>query len=198
MPEPIEIVDRRIRRTVELTHPIEEEYMGEVFLTESKKAHTFELTIERGKEPVPLRGYSVQAFFIAPNRVTHTIDGSVDENTAILTLPKVCYDLEGEYRISIMIVNTDRITPVFHGVGNIHLSTTTNQAAPVTPLPSLTELRGEIAAMRAAAAEANAAAEKSVRYDSDQHLTDAEKLRARNNIDALSVRVDNGLLLFDE
>lgn len=198
MPEPIEIVDRRIRRTVELTQPIEEEYLGEVFLTESKEAHTFELTIERGKEPVPLRGYSVQAFFIAPNRVTHSLDGTVNENVALLTLPKVCYDLEGEFRVTIMIVNVDRITPVFHGVGNIRLATTTNQAAPVNPLPSLAELRGEISAMRAAAAEANAAAEKSVRYDTDLHLTEAEKLTARNNIDALSVRVENGLLLFDE
>ena len=198
MPEPIEIVDRLIRRTIELTKPIEEEYLGEVFLTESKEAHTFELTIERKKEPVPLRGYSVQALFIAPNRVTLTLDGTYEENVAFLTLPKACYELEGEFTVSIIIFNTDRITPVFYGRGDIRLSTTSEQAAPFTPLPSLTEIRGELAAMRAAAAEANAAAEHAVRYDSDQHLTEAEKLRARNNIGTLSVRVENGLLLFDE
>lgn len=198
MPEPIEIVDRRIRRTIELTKPVEEEYLGEVFLTESKKAHTFELTIERRKEPVPLRGYSVQALFITPNRVTLTVDGTYEGNVALLTLPKACYELEGEFVVSIMIFNTDRITPVFYGKGDIRLSTTSNQASPITPLPSLTELIAEMNAMHEAAAEARAAAEQSVRYDSDQHLTDAEKLRARNNIGALSVRVENGLLLFDE
>ena len=189
MPDPIESIDRRIRRTVELTKRIEEEYLGELFATGEKKGHTFEISLYRDGNPVSLSGYSVEAEFIRPDKLTLIVQGAVSSsasNTAVVSLDKECYDIEGEFTVSITVFNNNVIKTVYHAKGSVVVRMTNRQGSSTVLVPDLTDIRGEINAMREAAAMAQTVINKSVRFDTDQDLTDQEKEQARENIAALS------------
>ena len=80
--------------------------------------------------------------------------------------------------------------------GTMEITETGNVIQPGTPIPDLPQRLAAIDDMEAATAAANAAASKSVRYDTTQSLTDAEKTTARINIGAAKIYAEGtGLMI---
>lgn len=127
---------------------------------------------------------------------TVPLTGTIAGNQAYVELDNACYQVEGDITVHVKWVSGALETTLISFYGTMEITETGNVIQPGTPIPDLPQLLAAIDDMEAATAAANAAASKSVRYDTTQSLTDAEKAVARKNIDAVKIEVqDTGLLI---
>lgn len=115
---------------------------------------------------------------------TVPLTGTISGNQAYVTLDQTCCAIDGPIQVAVAWVSGTNITTLVVAYGTVVNTITGNTVQPSTPIPDLTQLLAEIDHMRTATADAEAAASKSVRYDTTQELTAAQQLTARNNISA--------------
>lgn len=115
---------------------------------------------------------------------TVPLTGYVEGNAAYVVLDQPSCAIPGPIQVAVNSVVGENITTLLVAYGTVIQTDTRNYVEPGTPIPDITELLAEIDNMREATAEAEAAATKSVRYDTAQSLTGAQKGTARGNIDA--------------
>lgn len=117
---------------------------------------------------------------------TVQLTGTISGNTAYVVLDQQCCAIEGPIQVAVCWVSSSNVTTLVIAYGTVVSTQTGNAIQPSTPIPDLTELLAQIDAMEQATAAANAAASKSVRYDTTQSLTEAQKATAIGNISAAS------------
>ena len=115
---------------------------------------------------------------------TVPLTGTIAGNQAYVELDNACYQVEGQITVHVKWVYVTLETTLISFYGTVEITETGVVIQPSTPIPDLAQLMAQIAAMQEATAAANAAASKSVRYDTAQNLTDYEKYTGRGNIDA--------------
>lgn len=145
-----------------------------------------------GGQPVALGGQCVGKV-VRADGLTVPLAGTIDGNQAYVVLDQQSCAVEGQVQVAVAWVSGTNVTTLVIAYGTIVNTITGTIIQPSTPIPDLTQLLAEIENMRQATAAANAAAEKSVRYDTAQTLTDAQKNQARENIDAASEGDVDGL-----
>lgn len=133
--------------------------------------------------PVNLGG-ACTGLVMRADGTTVPLTGYVEGNAAYVVLDQPSCAIPGPIQVAINSVVGENITTLLVAYGTVIQTDTRNYVEPGTPIPDITELLAEIDNMREATAEAEAAAEKSVRYDTAQSLTNAQKVQARSNIDA--------------
>lgn len=141
--------------------------------------------VTSGGSPVTLGGQCVGKVMRADG-ATVPLTGSVSGSSAWVVLDQESCKIEGPIQVAVMWVSGTNITTLVVAYGTVVRAETGNTVEPSTPIPDLTQLLAEIENMRDATADAEAAASKSVRYDTAQSLTTAQILQARANIDAAS------------
>lgn len=135
--------------------------------------------------PVTLNGQCV-AKVIRADGSTVPLTGTISGNIASVALDQQSCAVEGPIQVAVMWVSGTNVTTLVIAYGTIVNTTSGTIIQPSAPIPDLTQLLAEIEAMRQATAAANAAAEKSVRYDITQTLDATQQARARGNISAPS------------
>ena len=118
---------------------------------------------------------------------TVPLTGTIADNQAYVELDSVCYSVEGPISVFVKWVSGSLETTLIAFVGTVKLTETGAVIQPSTPIPDIAQLLAAIDDMEEATAAANAAANKSVRYDTAQSLTGAEKAQALANIGAVQV-----------
>ena len=148
-----------------------------------QKADHFGVRVFRNGEAVSLTGVSVQGVFMPPqgSPIAITSGNIVSGNVAEVVLPQACYNYDGQFTLAIKLVDasnsvTGTVRIVDGMVDNTHASGT---VAPTSAVPTYQEVLSVYE-------QAITVIGKSVRFDTDQSLTDAQKTTARTNIAAAS------------
>ena len=152
----------------------------------NNKAHRVGAIVTQGGEPLTLGGNCSGTAILADGS-TVPLTGAVSGNEAYVELNSTCYTVEGTIIVSVTWISGQLQTTLLWAVGTVKITNTGTVIQPGDPIPNLEQLMAQITAMQEATAAANAAATKSVRYDTAQSLTGAQKAQARQNIQAAQV-----------
>ena len=124
-----------------------------------QKADHFGIRTYRDGVPVDLTGVSVQGIFLPPqgDPIAITSGNIVDGNVAEVVLPQACYNYDGQFTLSIKLVDsnnsvTGTMRIVDGMVDNTHASGT---VAPTSAVPTYQEILSTYDEMVAATAAAN-------------------------------------------
>lgn len=139
-----------------------------------------------GKAPLALGG-NCAGTAILQDGSTVPLTGTISDNEAYVELDNACYQVEGTITVHVKWVSGSLETTLISFYGTVEITETGAVIQPSTPIPDLPELLASIEEMQEATAAAEAAATKSVRYDTTQSLTDAQKTTARQNIGAAQI-----------
>ena len=132
-----------------------------VFISGDDQAHCFVISANRNGKDEPLTGATVRGYFIRPDDVTVTLDGSVNDlGQAVLSLNSSCYNKQGRFQIVIRAIIDGVKSTVFCGDGHIRLSSTDSFIDEEGIVPSLDDLLAQIETIEAAVNNANTAADR--------------------------------------
>lgn len=152
----------------------------------NNKAHRIGAIVTENGIPLALRGNCSGTAILADGS-TVPLTGAVTGNQAYVELNSTCYTVEGPIVISVTWISGQLQTTLLWAVGTVKITNTGIVIQPGDPIPNLEQLMAQISAMQEATAAAEAAATKSVRYDTALTLTGAQKAVARQNIQAAQV-----------
>lgn len=161
-------------------------------------AHQWQVTVMDGDEPADLSAGTVAAYFLRPDGDTVMIAGTVSGNVCTFTLTQEVYAVPGivEGGVRYAVSGSATITlayKLFEVVPNYDSGTYID---PGEEIPSIADLLDAIEDMEEATAAAEAAATKSVRYDSAQSLTSTQKAQALANLGLTAVDDGEGNITF--
>ena len=144
---------------VDLSEPLSRESVGKTFATGDKLANRIGVRVRRSGKPVDLTGHAVMGYFIRPDRKTVVMEGQTVGNTAYVDVAQACLTERGTFSLAIK-VSGDDVTQTLRVLdGSIILTQTDALIDPGDVIPTLDDIFAQIAAMEAAADNANAAAE---------------------------------------
>ena len=149
-------------------------------------ADRFGVRVFRDGQPESLTGVTCQGYFrdSQGNNIALTSYGTVSGNVAYVTLPQACYNYEGQFCLAIKLVGGGVTSTVRIIDGIVDNTFTGSAVAPTGSVPTYQEIIAQYDEMVEATEAAEAVVTKSVRYDTSQSLTDAQKAQARSNIGA--------------
>ena len=149
-------------------------------------ANRFGVKVFRNGQPEDLTGVSCQGYFrnSQGENIALTSYGTVSGNVAYITLPQACYNYEGQFCLAIKLVGGGVTSTVRIIDGMVDNTFTGSAVAPVESVPTYQEILALYDEMESATEAAEEAAAKSVRFDTEQELTAAQKATARENIRA--------------
>lgn len=141
----------------DLDQGLKKTYFDMLFATADNAAHQIDVRLFRGKEAAQLEsGAAVTAYFIRySDNATITLDGTVSDGIASVTLKKACYNKAGAFAVIIKVVEGSVINTVFYGEGTILLSATDTILDEENVVPSIDDLLAQIAVMEQATQEVN-------------------------------------------
>lgn len=132
-----------------------------VLCSGDNEAHSFIVKAMRNGKPVSLSGATVRGFFIRPDNVTITLDGTVNASgEAVVTLSDSCYNKQGRFQITICATIDGVTSTLFCGIGGMLLASTDSFIDEGNVVPSLDDLLAQIDAMKEATAAALEAADR--------------------------------------
>ncbi len=144
-----------IRHTVDLEKPStdRDSYTSPLYLMlpGDNAAHVWQVSVYAGGDPVDLTGQTVQAFFTRPDGVTVALPGTVQGNTAAVTLARDVYLCRGEVR-ALMCLG-DRVTVETDPALTLKEATfcvkagVTNLTDPETVFPTISGLAEDLATL---------------------------------------------------
>lgn len=149
-------------------------------------ADRFGVRVFRNGQPETLTNVSCQGYFrdSQGNNIALTSYGTVSGNVAYVTLPQACYNYEGQFCLAIKLVGGGVTSTVRIIDGIVDNTFTGSAVAPTGSVPTYQEIIAQYDEMVEATEAAEAVVTKSVRYDTSQSLTDAQKAQARTNMGA--------------
>lgn len=175
------MISREIAKTVDLSKVQKVDQLeGPLYQLESG-GHTFNITCLMDGAAASVSG-TASARFLRADEQTVVVSGTVSGNVVSITLPQSCYTANGRFGMVVFVSGSDVTTAVYAVAGSVYRSTSDTIVDPGSVIPSLEELLAQIERCEAATTAAEAAATKSVRYDTAQTLTDAQQEQARANI----------------
>ena len=172
---------------VDLMETIQPTSMHTMMIQGDAEASRILLEVYQGGLPYDLTGSTCVATVIRADYSEVPITGTVSANKMYIDLPQEAYACDGRIIIIMRNVQGQSDVSLFYGIGTVLIGAAGTVINPGGRIPTLVDLMAELDAMADATAAANAAAEKSVRYDTAQSLTDAQKLQARTNIRAADI-----------
>lgn len=122
------------------------------------QAHTWRVRVLEGGAAASLTGYTITGYFIRTDGSTVTIQGSIDGNTAIVTLAQACYAFEGELRAVLRMAKGDAVVTLSALIFRVRKELTDSIIDPGAVIPSLDALLAQINACNTATTSANTAA----------------------------------------
>lgn len=146
------------------------------------KADRFGVRVYRDGEPESLSGCSIQGYMMRPNGTNLAITGSntgVSGNEAWVDLPQAAYDYEGQFCLALKLIGGGVTGTIRIIDGMINNTFVSDAVAPTAAVPTYQEILAVYDQMVAAK-------NGSVRFDTEQTLTAAQKTQARGNIEAAS------------
>lgn len=148
-----------IRRTVDLDGDFSGvERLTALATTSSSAAHELRVTVRLGGTPIDTGGAAVTLNMILPGKNSVTIPGSAQDGELHATLPRICYQRQGDTQGVLMLSIDGAEVPVYAFVLLCREDMTDTIIDPDNVVPSLSDLLAQIEAVRTAISDANAAA----------------------------------------
>lgn len=201
-----------VDKTIMLETPTPKMYLAAPLAYDDTKAHAMRVTVQNEDgTAADMTGIGVTATMKLDgnNTTVEGITGTVSGNVCQVILPAACYAVPGYYVFNMNLTKSGGYNRTVLWVEGIVEKNTSGTI--IDPGTAVTNYSTVIANANAAASAANAAAESansaassatavvnsSVRYDTTQSLTAAQKKRARTNIGAAEIAEDNqtGLII---
>lgn len=159
-----------ISRTVDLKETLTKTTLRDLFVTEDKGAHVFEIHVTRAGTPVDLTGATVTGYFMRyKDQVSVPLTGSVKNGAATITLTKDCYAIRTVFSVTVCVDVGDTKHTVFVGEGQMLLNRSDSIVDNTGVIPSIEEILAQYDRMQQgadnatnAANHANAAAETAI------------------------------------
>ena len=129
-----------------------------LMLTGDNLAHTWRVRVFDGGEAVALTGATVTGYFVRTDGNTVAVQGSVDGNTAAVTLAQACYAFEGDLKGVMRLTLGGKTVTLSVLTLMVRKVLTDAIIDPGNVIPSLEDLLAQIEAMETATAAANTAA----------------------------------------
>lgn len=148
-----------IKRTVALDGNAITETLPASFFDGEQTAHTFIIDARRGGEPLTLSG-AVTGVFLNYNDESVPLTGSIVNGAATITLSNACYHVNGRFTLTISVAGA----VIYECQSHIKRRSSSTAYDPSKVIPNLDEIQAEIAAMRTATANANAAYNRLINY----------------------------------
>ena len=165
---------------------IQRSFLNNTIGSGDKKANRFGVRLFRNGAPVSAESCTVTGIFMAPDGTRYVISetsytGSTGKegNKAWVQLPEICYAVTGQFCLAIKLTGggVDGTMRIIDGTVS-----ETGEAGAVVPTSTIPTTEEIIAAYE----EAVDVIGGSVRFDTEQSLTDAEKATALENIGAIA------------
>lgn len=164
----------------------------------NKNAHIFQINVTRNGVPETLTGAGCSATFVRADDVSVPLDGTVDGNTASVTLTDACYRVPGKFKLTINLSTTEITSAIFIGDGSIMVTSTDTIVDEEKIIPSLEDIiaqqQASITAANAAntaAGAANDAAEEATTAASTANAAAANATEKAQTADAAAERANN-------
>lgn len=134
--------------------------LSPVFCSGDDQAHRFIVKAMRNGKAMSLSGATVSGFFIRPDNVTITLEGTVNtDGEAVVTLNNACYNKQGRFQFVIRAAFGGVTSTLFCGIGSMIIAST-DAFVDTGNVVSLDDLMDQIEAMQEATARANEAADR--------------------------------------
>ena len=185
--------------------------LGAIMFEGDNESNVLKLQFYRDYIPFDMTGHSVVGLVIrADGGTVYLNEGvTVEDNRVSIPLPQSCFAVIGQITISVRTIKDGVKTVVFHATGTVVRSSTDTIIDPGHVVPSVEDVIAKMDEMDAkiaetdeaiedaeeATANANGAAEKAVRYDIAQTLSEVQRMQARANIGAMVVTVNGEALV---
>lgn len=142
----------------ELNEGVKATTLTPVFFSGDDQAHSFVVKAFRDGQPVSMKGATVHGYFIRPDNVTITLEGTVNaDGDAVVTLSEACYNKQGRFQLVIRVTMNNVISTLFCGYGGLVLAMSDGYIDEDGVVPSLGDLLAQIEVMEEATANANKA-----------------------------------------
>ena len=153
-----------LKFTTDLDRGVRMTMLRNALFVGDQDAHRFIVSCFRStsRQPVDLTGAGVTGYFIRADQSTVVIDGKVEDNCAVLTLPAACYAKQGRFSLVIKASMSGVIHTILWAEGAVSVSHTGTIIDPGEVVPTLDELLAQIEAMQIATNNANQAAQDAV------------------------------------
>lgn len=202
-----------INKKIRLSDPTYQTQFRQPLIYNNARAHAFRVTVFNDDgTAADLSAVGVTGTFLNANNATVSpLTGATSGNVAEIILPPACYSVVGRYtfdmNLTVTVNDVSYIRTVMTVEGTVKKTTSAEQLDPGTPVTNIDQI---ISQANAAASNANSAAQTasqaaqnaqeaashSVRYDSTQSLTEAEKTTVRANVGLTAVDDGNGNITF--
>lgn len=153
-----------IKRTVALDGNSISDPLPESLFDGEQTAHMFIIAAMRDGHPLILsRHEPVSGIFLNAHDESVPLEGAVENGAAIVTLSDACYHVNGRFTLTISVSGA----VVYKATGHISRRMSDTAYDPTGVIPNLDEIQMEVASMREATADAQAAAEAAENVDID-------------------------------
>ena len=174
----------------DLTKEIQVRQLGTLMFMEDKLSVVLRVKVSKNNEPVDLSEHTITAAVILPNGAyeplaeTCSVDAT-DSSIAQVILTKDCLCLPGRIQVVLRASIDESVTGLLAVSATVIKTTSETIYDPANEI-SFEELLALVERCEEATEQAESAANLSVRYDTAQTKTGAEKATARSNIGAAS------------
>lgn len=162
-----------------------------------ENAHVWQITVLNNGEAADLSGGTATGYFLRPDGNTVTIVGTISNNVISVTLDATVYAYVGWVKAAVRwSVSGNTVTL---DLRLFEIKPQIDSGSYIDPgevIPSIAELLAAIEDMEDATEAAEAAATKSVRYDTAQSLTSTQKAQALANLGLTAVDDGEGNITF--
>lgn len=93
----------------------------------------------KGGDAVEITG-TIMALYLGENNITIPVDGTIENDKAVVTMPDACYAVPGKFTFSIFAINDNHTQCIYCGVGVMFRTQTNTIAYPASGIPDLMEL----------------------------------------------------------
>lgn len=152
----------KVRRTIDLSEDAPQvERLRALATLSSRMAHELRIRIQENKNDADLNGRSVKLSVILPDRssLMDAFDGKIENGTAVMPLPDICYSQVGEVRGVLYLADASGgLLPVYAFMLLVYEDLTDIFIDTANVVPSISELLAQMQAMREVTKNAQEAA----------------------------------------
>lgn len=177
---------------VDLDKTLTKTILRDLFVTEDKNAHVFEVKLTRSGVDVDLTGATVTGYFMRyKDQISVPLTGSVQNNTARIALDASCYTMRTMFSLTVCVESGQERHAVFLGEGQMVRNRSDSITDPDNVIPSVADILAQYGLMKEGTEAANAAAQSANAAASSANTAAGKANTAASSANTAAGRAEN-------